>query len=172
MNSAPPRSTPPASSGPAPAGSLDNPDWRVYAACAIIPVLLVIVLVVRIIIEHPKAAGSTTVPTTLQMTFAGPCPSDPGASLTLDPMVFEAKATSVTSSSATLERMRIFTGEPSPQITVTLPSTAPAASLKMPTFTAGSTYLIAVDQAGSIVGCGVSGVETSALESVYNSAVG
>jgi hypothetical protein len=94
------------------------------------------------------------------------------AALTAQSNVVEATVTDVSGQTVTLRPKRVFRGGQFTQIQVEMPAGKPPAALGLPSFSNGSTYLLAVGTDGSLAGCGLSGVETHSLENLYTSAFG
>lgn len=168
-------STDDAPDGPeTPAGEPD-PDYRLLVLAAVVPAIIIAAILIRILVNRPH--DSNAHPATLTVTVPAQAPSTAcrtptSAALAAQANAVEASVTGTSGRTVTLQPTRVFKGDHYARIQVELPATTPPAALRLPTFADGTTYLLAVAPDGTLSGCGLTGTESSSLESLYTAAFG
>lgn len=152
----------------------DGPDYRLLGLAAIVPVVVIVAIVVRVLVDRPH--DSNAHPATLSLNVpaqapAKPCGAPDASKLAAQASAVEATVTSVDGSTVTFQPKRFFRGNAERVQVRELGDTTPGA-LRLPAFTQGKTYLLAAGSDGTLAGCGLTGVETSSLEKLYTSAFG
>lgn len=152
-----------------------DPDYRLLALAAIVPVIIIGAILVRIIVNRPH--DSNAQPSTLTVTVPAEEPSTgcgtvDASALTAEANALEATVTGVNSRTVTLQPKRVFKGNHYTLVQIDLLPQTPPAALRLPTFTEGKTYLLAVAPDGTLSGCGLTGVESSSLAKLYTTAFG
>lgn len=153
-----------------------DPDYRLLALAAIVPVIIIGAILVRIIVDRPHDSTTTqgsllTVVVPAQAPSTG-CGAADAPKLGAQGTAVEATVTEVSGRIVRLQPKRVFKGARYERIQIDLPPQAPPAALRLPTFTTGTTYLLAVAPDDTLSGCGLTGIETSSLRRLYTAAFG
>jgi hypothetical protein len=161
--------------GSGPGAREPDPDYRLLALAAIVPAVIIVAILVRIVVNRPH--DSNAHPATLTVTVPAQTPSSgcgpaDASTLAAQGNALEATVTGISGRTVTLQPERVFKGEHYSRVQVELPTGTPPAALRLPRFSDGTTYLLAVAPDGTLSGCGLTGTESSALERVYTSAFG
>ena len=157
-----------------PAKASSDPDYRLLALAAIVPVLVIAAVLVRVLVNRPS--DSNAHPSTLAFNVPAQAPAQactpPDASeLTSEATAVEATVTSIDGTLVTLQPKRFFRGS-AEQVQVREAAGGAPDALQLPTFTDGKTYLLAAGSDGTLAGCGLTGTDSSGLEKLYTSAFG
>ena len=152
----------------------DGPDYRLLGLAAIVPVLVIAAILIRVIADRPH--DSNAHPATLALNVpaqapASSCGAPDAGRLAAQATAVEAVVTSVDGTTVSFQPRRFFRGS-AQLIQVRGIGPATPTALRLPTFTVGKTYLLAAGSDGTLAGCGLTGPETSDLESLYTSAFG
>lgn len=164
---------PPADPDPRPDDA--GPDYRLLGLAAIVPAIIIAAILIRVLVDRPH--DSNAHPATLTVTVpaaapAGGCGPPSSSALAAQGDAVEATATAVSGRTVTLQPKRVFKGQHYDRIQLELPAGTPPSMLRLPTFTDGATYLLAIAPDGSLSGCGLTGTESSSLERIYTAAFG
>lgn len=121
--------------------------------------------------EEPTGAVSDPAPTSTELTASGGsarCMAPSPEVLAQQEVAFEATATGIADGVVTLEPVRFYAGDPTDQVTVTVPDHTALLEPGLE-FEAGKDYLIAAS-GGEVIVCGFSGEATPELRTMYEEA--
>lgn len=142
----------------------------------LIPAILVCAVLARVFVFHVGDDDSSQSSATSTMSVTVPaqigrCAVPSAEQLSQQSTAVEAEVTSVDASTAQLRVTRVLSGPQVGVLNVQLPAKGVTDTMA-PTFTVGGNYLLAVSASGELAGCGMSGKESSDLQSLYTKAFG
>lgn len=152
-----------------------DPDYRLLALAAIVPAIIIGAILVRVIVNRPhdsNAQGSLLTVVVPAQAPATRCGSADASALATQGTAVEATVTELSGRIVKLQPKRVFKGAHYDRIQIDLPPQDPPAAMRLPTFTDGTTYLLAIAPDDTLSGCGLTGTESSALRSLYTAAFG
>jgi len=142
----------------------------------LIPGILVGAVLARVFVFHvgDDTSSQSSATSTMSVTVPaqiGRCAVPSAEQLSQQSTAVEAEVTSVDATTAQLRVTRVLSGPQVGVIDVQLPAKGVTDTV-VPNFAVGGSYLLAVSADGSLAGCGMSGKDTSDLQSLYTKAFG